>query len=354
MSGFWSPAIHGLQPYVPGEQAIGPRTLKLNTNENPWPPSPKAVAAMGACPNARLRLYPDPESVGLRQALAEPHGLDAGQVFVGNGSDEVLGHAFAALLRQARPILFPDITYSFYPVYCALYGIRFETLPLDEQFRIRLDDYVRPNGGIVIANPNAPTGIALGISALRALLDANRDSVVLVDEAYADFGAQSAVGLVREYPQLLVVQTFSKSRSLAGMRVGFAFGHAALIEGLNRVKASFNSYPLDLLAQAGAEASIRDKSYFNEMQSRVIACRQRLTRELQRLGFEVLPSEANFVFARHFKVAGQVLQQGLRERDILVRRFEAPRIQDFLRITVGTEEQCRQLVTALESLGVSA
>jgi len=347
---YWSDIVRGLTPYVPGEQPRVAGLIKLNTNENPYPPSPAVLAAIREAAGADLRLYPDPESSALKAAVAELHRLTPAHVFVGNGSDEVLAHAFHGLLKHAEPVLFADITYSFYPVYCDLYGIASVAVPLDEEYGIRIEDYLRPNGGIVLSNPNAPTGRALPLADIRRLLEANRESVVLVDEAYVDFGTESALPLVREYPNLLVVHTLSKSRSLAGLRVGFAVGEPSLIEALARVKDSFNSYPLDRLALAGAVAAIRDTAYFENTRHKVIVTRERLANDLARLGFEVLPSGANFLFARHPQHDGAALQAALRERRILVRHFAKPRIDRFLRISIGTEAECAALVAALDAI----
>lgn len=336
-----------LVPYTPGEQPRVAGLIKLNTNENPWGPSPAALEAIREAADDALRLYPDPAATELREAIAARSGVDAGMVFLGNGSDEVLAHAFRAFFVQDLPLLMPDISYSFYPVYCSLFGIEAVRIPLAADFSIRLEDYARDNGGIVFANPNAPTGIALPVDAIEALLERNRQSVVLVDEAYVDFGADSAIGLTRRHPNVLVVQTLSKSRSLAGLRVGFAIGDADLIAALETVKGSFNSYPLDRLAQAAALASIRDEAWFETCRRQVLETRARLAARLRDLGFDVLPSAANFVFARHHGVPGRVLFDGLREDGILVRRFDAPRIGDFLRISIGTPAQCERLVDAL-------
>lgn len=350
MSRFWSALTHRLHPYVPGEQPRMADLVKLNTNEHPLGPSPRALEAIRAAASDELRLYPDPRSIALRETLARHHGVSLEQVFVGNGSDEVLAHAFAALLKQDDPLLFPDITYSFYPVYCGLFGIAFETVPLDDGLRVQVEDYRRPAGAIIVANPNAPTGIALSRAEIAALLDAHPDIPVVIDEAYVDFGAESAVPLVASHPNLLVVHTLSKSRSLAGLRVGYAIGDAALIEGLTRVKDSFNSYPLGRTAQAGAIAAIEDAAWFEQATSYVVAGRDRLTAGLGSLGFEVLPSAANFVFARHPERQGKALAAGLRERAIIVRHFDAPRISDYLRITVGTDAQVATLLAALAEL----
>ncbi|GBL53437.1 histidinol-phosphate aminotransferase [Pseudomonas citronellolis] len=348
MSKFWSPFVKDLVPYVPGEQPKLAKLVKLNTNENPYGPSPKALAAMQAELGDALRLYPDPNADRLKQTIADYYGVRPGQVFVGNGSDEVLAHAFHALFQHdGRPLLFPDVTYSFYPVYCGLYGIPFEALALDEQFQIRVEDYARPNAGIIFPNPNAPTGCLLPLEAIERLLLANPDSVVLVDEAYVDFGGETAIGLVERYPNLLVAQTLSKSRSLAGLRVGLAVGHEDLIEALERVKNSFNSYPLDRVAQAGAIAAFEDREYFQRTCQAVIDSREKLVGELSGMGFEVLPSAANFIFARHPRHDAAELAAGLREQGVIVRHFKQARIAQFLRISIGTEEQNQALLDAL-------
>lgn len=346
----WSPAVRGLHAYVPGEQPQGTGWIKLNTNECPYPPSPRVLDAVREAADERLRLYPDPTALALRQTIAQRFGLTPEQVFVGNGSDEVLAHAFCALLRHGRPVLFPDISYSFYPVYCALYGIEPQPVPLDEGFRVRVADYRRGNGGIVLPNPNAPTGIALGLPELTQLLEGNPGSVVIVDEAYVDFGADSAVTLIHRFPQLLVVRTLSKSAALAGLRVGFAMGHASLIEALNVVKDSFNSYPLDRLALAGAQAAIEDDAHLQTLAARITASRQWLVAQLAGLGFDCLPSSANFVFVRHASARAAELFSALRERRILVRHFKQPRIDNHLRITVGTQAECEALVDALRHI----
>ncbi|MEZ5657175.1 MAG: histidinol-phosphate transaminase [Burkholderiaceae bacterium] len=347
MNPLWSTGIRHLEAYQPGEQPQIPGLIKLNTNENPYPPSPAALAALRAAANDDLRLYPDPAATGLRERIAAAAGLGIENVFVGNGSDEVLAHLFRALFEHELPILFPDITYSFYPVYCGLFGIRFETVPLDASFAIDIDHYRRPNGGIIIANPNAPTGLALGLDAIRALLANNPDSAVVIDEAYVDFGADSAIGLISDHPNLLVVQTLSKSRSLAGLRVGFAIAQPGLIQALDLVKNCFNSYPVGRVALAGATAAIDDRPYFEATRRKIMATRERLSIQLSALGFEVLPSMANFVFARHTSTPAAQIQQALRERRILVRRFDKPRISEFLRITIGSDEHCDALVSAL-------
>jgi histidinol-phosphate aminotransferase len=349
MSRFWSPAVHGLSPYVPGEQPKQDGLIKLNTNENPYDPSPRVLAAIATAAD-RLRLYPDPNASSLREAIAERYGVAPEEVFVGNGSDEVLAHSFQALLKHDAPLLFPDITYSFYPVYCGLYGVPYEEVPLDAAMRVQISDYRRPCSSILLANPNAPTGIGLPRTEIEALVGEHPDQLVVIDEAYVDFGGESAVPLVARHDNLLVVQTLSKSRALAGLRVGFAIGQRPLIDALERVKNSFNSYPLDCLAIAGAVASIKDEEWFEQTRQRIIANRELVTHGLAELGFEVLPSVANFVFARDPRRGGAELAAALRRQGVLVRHFQKPRIADFLRITVGTEEQCRRLLELARSL----
>jgi histidinol-phosphate aminotransferase len=351
MSRYWSKLVHALTPYIPGEQPKINNLIKLNTNENPYGPSPKVIAALQKEAADTLRLYPDPNSDALKQAVAKYHGLNSNQVFVGNGSDEVLAHVFNALLKHDKPILFPDITYSFYPVYCGLYEIEFETVPLNDTFEIKVDDYFKANGGIIFPNPNAPTGRLVALADIERLLKHNTDSVVVIDEAYVDFGGESAVRLVNQYPQLLVTHTLSKGRSLAGLRVGYAVGHPDLIDALHRVKDSFNSYPLDRFAQAGAIAAMEDQTYFENCCQRVIETRRVVVEAMQRLGFEVLPSGANFIFARHPNHDAAHLSGLLREQKIIVRHFKKPaRINQFLRITIGTDLECQALTSALESM----
>ncbi len=351
MSRYWSAVTRKLTPYVPGEQPKEAGLIKLNTNENPYGPSPRVIEAVHVQANETLRLYPDPDSAALKSAIGAHYGVASECVFVGNGSDEILAHAFHALLKQDQPILLPDISYSFYPVYCGLYGIDYATVPLTDDFQIRVDDYIRPNGGIIFANPNAPTGCPLPLAQIERLLQANTESVVVIDEAYVDFGGESAVSLIHRYPQLLVVHTLSKSRALAGLRVGFAIGDAELITGLTRVKDSFNSYPLGRLAQVGALAAIQDQVYFDLTRQHIIVSREKLTADLMALGFVVLPSAANFIFARHPQFQGEQLAAMLRERHIIVRHFRQPhRIAPFLRITVGTDSQCQALVDAFAAI----
>ncbi|AUM27500.1 histidinol-phosphate transaminase [Acinetobacter pittii] len=348
---FWSPEVRELEPYVPGEQPKIQNLLKLNTNENPYPPSPKVVEAVQAVLTHQadaLRLYPDPDATALKHAIAKQQNIDVSQVFVGNGSDEVLAHIFKAFFLQDEPILYPDITYSFYPVYSQFFGTKTKEIPLNDNFEIEVKDYVQPNGGVIITNPNAPTSIALGLAEIEQILKANPDRVVVIDEAYVDFGAESAVSLVNRYENLVVCQTTSKSRSLAGLRVGFAIAQSHLIAALEAVKNSFNSYPIDRFAIAAAVASFEDQTYFEEQCQKVISSREKLVDELTALGFKVLPSKANFIFASHpSHDAGQLAQQ-LREQGIIVRYFNKPRINQFLRITVGTDEQNERLVQTLK------
>ncbi|MCL2657571.1 MAG: histidinol-phosphate transaminase [Betaproteobacteria bacterium] len=350
MSRYWSAVVHGLTPYVPGEQPKLPDLVKLNTNENPYGPSPRVLAAIRAELSDALRLYPDPNAERLKVAIADYHGITPAQIFVGNGSDEVLAHVFMALLKHDKPLLFPDISYSFYPVYCGLYGIEPGVVALSDSFEIRVDDYFRPNGGVIFPNPNAPTGRLLALGEIERLLAHNTDSVVVIDEAYIDFGGQSAIPLIGRYPNLLIVQTLSKSRSLAGLRIGFAAGGAELIEALERVKNSFNSYPLDRLAIAGGVAAYEDNAYFDACCAKVIASRERLVAGLAARGFEVLPSAANFIFARHPRRDGAQLAAELRADSIIVRHFRQPRIEQFLRITIGTDVQCDRLLAALDKI----
>lgn len=356
MSCYWSSLVHRLTPYVPGEQPQMPRLIKLNTNENPYPPSPQVAAAIAeemAGAGERLRLYPDPGADRLKKAIAARHshcGITPQRVFVGNGSDEVLAHVFMALLKHERPILFPDITYSFYPVYCRLYDIAYRTVPLDENFVVRCDDYAAANGGVILPNPNAPTGCLLSLTEVARLLDAQRQSVVVIDEAYIDFGGETAIALVDGRPNLLVVQTLSKSRSLAGLRIGYAIGQEDLIEALNRVKDSFNSYPLDRLAIVGGMAALADDDHFETTRQAVMRSRATLREAMQQMGFEVLPSAANFVFVRHPQRDAAELAAALRRRGILVRHFKQPRIDQYLRITIGNDAQCASLIESLREI----
>lgn len=350
MSRFWSPIVATLHPYVAGEQPAIANLTKLNTNENPWGPSPKALEAIRTATDDSLRLYRDPSAKKLKETLARYHGVSPDEIFVGNGSDEVLAFIFAGLLKHDAPLLYPDITYSFYPTYSRFFDIETKTIPLDDSFSIRPDDYDVDCGGIILPNPNAPTGIGLPLSDIKRLVATHPDQVVAIDEAYVDFGGETAIPLVRDHDNLIVVRTFSKSRSLAGMRVGYAIAQSPLIEALERLKDSFNSYPLDRLAQAAAIASIEDEDWFTTHRDRLVANREWLSQQLEGLGFSILPSQANFIFARKPDWEGKALAAKLRERAILVRHFNQPRIADFLRISIGTEEQCQRLVSALSEI----
>ena len=349
MKELWSKRCRELTPYVPGEQPRGRKFIKLNTNENPYPPSQMTLRAIQEAA-ADLRLYPDPTCLALRETLAQDQGVRPEQIFVGNGSDEVLSLAFQAFFDPDRPIQFADITYSFYPVFAAFYGLTYQEIPLNENFSLPLKPFLEPSGGVVIANPNAPTGREMDFCDLRSIIEADPGRVVIVDEAYVDFGARSAIELIDRCPNLLVVRTFSKSYSLAGLRVGYAMGNENLIAALNTVKDSFNSYPVDRLAQAGAIGAIRDKDYFRATVTKLGATRTCTANALRDMGFAVCDSMANFLFAGHERVGGKVLLDGLRDRGILVRWWDKPRIRDYLRITIGTEEDMRALCEALEEV----
>ena len=350
MSKYWSPVIRELTPYVPGEQPKQENLIKLNTNENPYPPSPRVLEVIRSQTNETLRLYPDPDCDALKSATADYFDLKKKHVFVGNGSDEILGLAFLAFFKQSRPILFPDITYSFYEVYCDLFQIEHNRIPLTEMFDISLTAYEPLNGGIIFPNPNAPTGRLVPLNSIAALLQKNTESVVIVDEAYIDFGGETAIPLISTFPNLLVVQTLSKSRSLAGLRVGMAMGAEALIEGLDRAKNSFNSYPLDRLALAGAVAAIEDDAYFQQTRLQVIETREQTVSELEKVGFSILPSKTNFIFIRHESVSAAVLFRQLREKGVLVRYFDKPRINEYLRVTIGTSSDMKTFVKTLKQI----
>ena len=347
---FWSDRIQSLVPYTPGEQPKDRVFIKLNTNENPYPPSPKVLEAIRQASDERLRLYPDPESTQLRQAIAKYHGVSSEQVFCGNGSDEVLGLCFYAFFSPGRKVLFPDITYSFYPVYAELFHLDYEEIPLNADFTLPVERFLGNNGGVVICNPNAPTGKTLPLEEIRRVLDANPDVVVMVDEAYADFGAQSAVSLLAEYPNLVTIHTLSKSRSLAGMRLGYALGSPDLIAGVTCVKNSFNSYPIDRLAQAAGVAAMEDVEYFDMSRGGVMATRERTTAALREMGFLVHDSNANFIFISHHEKEAKDLQQALRDRGILVRWFDKPRIRSYLRVSIGTDAEMDAMCAACNDI----
>lgn len=354
MSRLFSNTLSDLQPYVPGEQPAEAVNLKLNTNENPYGPSPKAIEAIKQAAGNNLRLYPDYSGSKLRQAVADLHGINANQVFLGNGSDEVLAHIYKGLFQRDGVLLVPDISYSFYSTYSAMYGIKQKQIPLAPDLSINVTDFTanqnEPVAGVIFANPNAPTGLALGLDQIAAIAKAHPDSAVVVDEAYVDFGAESAVSLLDQFDNLVIVHTLSKSRALAGLRVGFAMASVSIVNALNKVKDSFNSYPLDSLALAGACASIMDHEYFLEKRDAVIKAREYLSGSLKDLGFTVLPSATNFVFASHPNHDASKISQGLRGQGILVRHFNNPRITQFLRITVGTLSECERLCNTLKNI----
>lgn len=356
MSRFWSDITSELTPYTPGEQPQIEGLVKLNTNENPYGPSPKVINAINTANNESLRKYPDPNATKLKQTIADYYaefGIGLNNVFVGNSSDEVLAHTFKGLLKHEKALLFPDITYSFYPVYCGLFDIEFKTVPLRADYSININDFNANNGGIIFANPNAPTGLGLSLNSVKKLLENHPDSVVVMDEAYMDFASgniRSAIELVKHYPNLLVTQTLSKSRNLAGLRVGLAIGNSTLIEGLERVKNSFHPYALNSLALAGATAAFEDTEYFIQCCKQVIETRERFSYELSQLGFQVIPSSTNFVFVMHPKHNAKRLFEGLREHKIIVRYFEKERLDEHLRISIGTNDEMSACLTALKKL----
>jgi len=350
MSKFWSQRTHELAPYTPGEQPQDTQYIKLNTNENPYPPSPLALEAMQKAVSNDLRLYSDPNAKKLKQAIADYYQVDISNVFVGNSSDEVLAHSFAGLLNHHKPLLYPDISYSFYPSYINLFGINAKSVPLDDSLSINFSDYQQENSSIVFPNPNAPTGIAIAIEEIEKLAQQHPASVILVDEAYVDFGAKTAIPLTQQYDNIIVVQTFSKSRSLAGLRVGFAIAPAELVNGLERVKNSFNSYPLDRIAIEGATASILDKTYFEQTCQKIISTRETTKKALQTIGFTTLPSSSNFIFAMTEKLPAEEIYLALKRQGVLVRYFNKPRINNYLRITIGTPEEMEVLIDKLKGI----
>ena len=350
MKEFWSARIRDAAPYVPGEQPREGKFIKLNTNECPYPPSPKALEAIRQAANGDLRLYPDPECLALRQAIARREGLGVEQVFCSNGSDEVLAFAFQAFFDLDREVVFPRITYSFYPVYTDYFGLKCRRVPMNPDFSEPVEELCGNNGGVVLCNSNAPTGIAVGLDVVERLLRANPDVVVIVDEAYVDFGADSAVPLIEKYPNLLVVQTASKSRALAGLRVGWAMGHENLIAGLRCVRDSINSYTVDRIAQAGAQAAIEDEEYFQFIRRKVMDTREWAAKALKEMGFTVLDSKANFLFLSHPTQGGKEMLDALRARGILVRWWSDPPIAHWLRVTIGTDEEMTALIQAVREL----
>lgn len=335
---YWSELAKKLEPYVPGEQPKDKKYIKLNTNENPFSPSEKVIKAIKQAANEDLRLYPDPECESLIRKLADYHNIKEEQIFVGNGSDEVLAFSYMAFFNPGNPILFPEITYSFYPVYANLFNITYKTIAMNNDFSINIEGFLQDNGGIMIANPNAPTGIFLTLDKLKIILENNSSSIVLVDEAYIDFAGDSALSLIDEYPNLLVTQTMSKSRALAGLRIGFAFGNKDLIAAINNVKNSFNSYTLDRLALVAAEASLKDEDYFTEKKNEIINIREKAKKTLRDFGFLVLPSQSNFLFISHPDYKANDIFSYLRNCGILVRYFNDEKIENYLRVSIGKSE----------------
>ena len=350
MSIYWSKLTKSQVPYVPGEQPKDKKYIKLNTNENPYPPSPKVLEAIKNTANEDLRLYPDPECTALRAVIAKYYNLSEEEVFVGNGSDEVLAFSFQTFFDPGRTILFPDITYSFYPVYCKLYGLDYATVTLDKDFNIPLEGFLTENGGVVISNPNAPTAKYMSLDKIKEILEFNKNSVVIIDEAYIDFGGESSVSLIKDYPNLLVIQTLSKSRCLAGLRIGFALGNKELIKGLNMVKNSFNSYTIDRLALNGAIEALSDEEYFNETRQKIIFTREKTTESLTEMGFTVTESKANFIFISHAEIKADIIFGRLREKGILVRYFNKTRIDNFLRVSIGTDTEMKAFIGALKEI----
>src|SRR5699024_1128999 len=350
MSTFWSSMAKRAEPYIPGEQINKTNIIKLNTNENPYPPSPNVLEAIENEIKDSLRLYPSPTMDDLRLAIANYYELEKENVFVGNGSDEILAFAFMGLFEPGNPIRFPDITYSFYPVYSKVFNIDFETVPLNSDFTIDITKFFRSKGGVIFPNPNAPTSLYLQVDDIEAIVRENQNQVVIIDEAYVDFAEQSAVSLIEKYDNVLVIQTMSKSRALAGLRVGFAMGNEQLIEALIRMKDSFNSYPVDRLALAGATAAIEDKKYFKETTREIITTRETTIAKLTELGFDVLPSAANFVFASHPTVDAKELYEQLREQDILIRYFGTAPIENYVRISIGTDKEMEQFIEATKTI----
>ncbi|MHC1719706.1 MAG: histidinol-phosphate transaminase [Clostridiaceae bacterium] len=350
MSKYWSKLAAGLEPYVPGEQLKDKKYIKLNTNENPYPPSPKVIEAIKAAADSRLKLYPDPLTAELKETLAECYGLKNSQVFTGNGSDEVLAFCFMAFFNSEEEALFPDVTYSFYPVYANIFKTKYREVPLNDDFSIPVEKFYNSEGGVIIPNPNAPTARAISHEDIEKIILNNRNKVVIIDEAYVDFGAESVVDLVAKYDNLLVVQTLSKSRCLAGLRVGWAFGQEELIEGLTRIKDCINSYTLDRLALAGATEAIKEAEYFQATRKKIMATRERIIPELEKLCFRVIPSKSNFIFISHSKVKAEKIFLRLKEEGVLVRHFNRPRIDNFLRVSIGTDFEMDMLIKKLEQI----
>jgi histidinol-phosphate aminotransferase len=348
MEKLWTKNLRDIDPYVPGEQSKDKDIVKLNANENPYPPSPKAIEAMKNFNAQSLRFYPPADAGELKKALAEYYAVDVENIFLGNGSDDVIALSFQAFFNSDKPIVYPDITYSFYPVWCRLLNIPYKNYPLDDNFRINVEDYKEPNGGVVIPNPNAPTSLGESRDFVTKLLDYNQDSIVIIDEAYVDFGGESSVPLINKYENLLVTGTFSKSRSLAGMRIGFAIGSKTLISVLEAVKNSYNSYTIDSLSIAMGTASVKDDEYFKSTISKIIATRTRTTNELRNLGFEVLDSQSNFIMATHSKIDIKDMFEYLKSKKVFIRYFNLPRIDKYTRISIGTDEEMDKLLSEIK------
>lgn len=345
----WKKNLRSIEPYVPGEQSKEKDIVKINANENPYPPSPKAIEAMRNFNAEKLRFYPNANATDLKQALADYYNVGIENVFLGNGSDDVIALAFQAFFNSDLPIVYPDITYSFYPVWCRLFNIPYKNYPLDDNFRINVEDYREKNGGVVIPNPNAPTSLCEDLDFIRTLLDYNQDSVVIIDEAYVDFGGASSIPLINKYENLLVTGTFSKSRSLAGMRIGFAIGSKALISVLEAVKNSYNSYTIDALSIAMGTASVLDDEYFKETCGKVIATRERVTVELRELGFKVLDSKANFIMATHNDYSMKDMFEYLKTKKVFIRYFSLPRIEKYVRISIGTDDEMNRFLDEVKN-----
>ena len=339
MSREWTKNLRNIEPYVPGEQSKDKDIVKINANENPYPPSPKAVEVLKSFDTNKLRFYPSANSTKLKEAIAKYYKVDVSNVFVGNGSDDVLAVAFQSFFNSEKPIVYPDLTYSFYPVWCSLFGIKYKNYPVGDDFRINPEDYKEKNGGVVIPNPNAPTSLGEGLDFVEKILNYNQDSVVIIDEAYVDFGGMSSIPIIDKYENLLVTGTFSKSRSLAGLRIGFAIGSKALIDVMEAVKNSYNSYTVDSLSIEMGTASIEDDEYFKSTCKKVIKTRERVTLELEKLGFDVLDSQTNFIFATHNKHNMKSLFEYLKTQKVFIRYFSLPRIENYVRITIGTNEE---------------
>lgn len=339
MSREWTKNLRNIEPYVPGEQSKDKDIVKINANENPYPPSPKAIEALKSFDTNKLRFYPSANSTKLKEAIAKYYKVDVSNVFVGNGSDDVLAVAFQSFFNSEMPIVYPDLTYSFYPVWCSLFGIKYKNYPVGDDFRINPEDYKEKNGGVVIPNPNAPTSLGEGLDFVEKILNYNQDSVVIIDEAYVDFGGTSSISLIDKYENLLVTGTFSKSRSLAGLRIGFAIGSKALIDVMEAVKNSYNSYTVDSLSIEMGAASIEDDEYFKSTCKKVIKTRERVTLELEKLGFDVLDSQTNFIFVTHNKHNMKSLFEYLKTQKVFIRYFSLPRIENYVRITIGTNEE---------------